>query len=238
MLLSNIHLPKEQQTAYQRWEMAALFSETAPPSAKSEEKNPSLAAEKLSLMLESNRKEAYQKGRQEGWQQGLEEGLQKGFQAGLHQAQEEEAVSERKFLALSSAFQEALRLADEKIANDLLKLALDIAKSMLKTTLCVDTTKIIPIVKDAIHHLPSVQQPARLMLHPGDAITVREHIGEELREEGWHIVEDAHVEAGGCMIETASNQIDASNATRWKRLSKALGQPGEWDDESSDEQAA
>ena len=75
---------------------------------------------------------------------------------------------------------------------------------------------------------PSVQQPARIYLHPDDASTVREHIGEELREGGWHIIEDAQIEAGGCMVETASNQIDASSASRWKRISKALGHPSEW----------
>lgn len=232
--MSNVHLPKEQQTAYQRWEMAALFAENSPSSAKKNEQTTSLASEKLALMLDTTRKEAYQKGRQEG----LDEGLKKGFQIGLQKGQEVAAVSEQKFLTLSAAFQEALRLADEKIANDLLKLALDIAKSMLKTSLSVDTTRIIPIVKDAIHHLPSVQLPARLMLHPDDAIVVKEHIGDELRDEGWHIVEDANVELGGCMVETASNQIDASNATRWKRLSKALGQPSEWDEDLSDSSEA
>jgi flagellar assembly protein FliH len=228
MYMSNTHLPKEQQTAYQRWEMSTLFSDDA-SQAKRTEKAPSPAAEKLASMLETTRKEAYLKGKQDGRQQGYLEGLQKG--------QEVSGAAEQKFLELSASFRESLNQADEKMANDLLKLALDIAKSMIKTTLSVDSTKIIPIVKEAIHYLPSVQQPARIMLHPEDAITVREHIGEELREGGWHIIEDDHVEQGGCMIETASNQIDASNATRWKRISKALGQPGEWGEEVPGEQA-
>jgi flagellar assembly protein FliH len=42
------------------------------------------------------------------------------------------------------------------------------------------------------------------------------------------VVEDANVGRGGCKVDTASNQIDATAAARWQRLSHALGKEVDW----------
>jgi flagellar assembly protein FliH len=36
------------------------------------------------------------------------------------------------------------------------------------------------------------------------------------------------MERGGCRIETASNQIDATIGTRWDRITAALGKDTDW----------
>jgi flagellar assembly protein FliH len=87
---------------------------------------------------------------------------------------------------------------------------------------------ILPVVREAVDYLPTLQQPALLVLHPEDALIVRGSIGHELEKTGWRIVEDANVARGGCRIDTASNQIDAQIASRWQRLAHALGRNVEW----------
>jgi flagellar assembly protein FliH len=87
---------------------------------------------------------------------------------------------------------------------------------------------ILPIVRDAIDVLPSVQQPAMLMLNPDDAAVVRAAIGDDLAKEGWRIAEDPDIERGGCRLDTASNQVDAQVESRWARLTQALGKNVEW----------
>ena len=77
-------------------------------------------------------------------------------------------------------------------------------------------------------YLPSLQQPALLMLHPDDAEIVRAGIGHELDKSGWRIVEDAQLERGGCRVDTASNQIDAQIASRWQRLTASLNADVDW----------
>ncbi|MGH8429807.1 MAG: FliH/SctL family protein, partial [Solimonas sp.] len=47
-------------------------------------------------------------------------------------------------------------------------------------------------------------------------------------QSGWCVVEDAQMERGGCRVETATNQIDASVATRWQRIAAALGKESDW----------
>jgi flagellar assembly protein FliH len=93
--------------------------------------------------------------------------------------------------------------------------------------LAVKPEHVIPIVAEAIHYLPSLQQPALLFLHPEDAVLVKDLMGEELAAGGWRIVEE-QMDRGGCRIETASNQIDAGTATRWQRLMAAFGKNSDW----------
>jgi flagellar assembly protein FliH len=118
--------------------------------------------------------------------------------------------------------------ANDVIADDMLDLALDLAKAMLKTALAVRPELVLPIVGEAIRYLPSLQQPALLFLHPDDAALVKDHMQDELNKAGWRVAEDAHMERGGCRVETASNQIDASTSTRWQRIAAALGKDLDW----------
>ena len=99
---------------------------------------------------------------------------------------------------------------------------------MLKTALNVRPELILPTVSAAIHALPVLQLPASLTLHPEDAALVRKHLGEELAQQGWKIEEDAHLDRGGCRVETRTNQIDATTPTRWQRLGESLSKQLDW----------
>jgi flagellar assembly protein FliH len=125
-------------------------------------------------------------------------------------------------------FNEALEKSDEQIADDVLSLALDIAKSMLKVKLNIDPAAVLPVVMGAIHYLPYVQKPARILVHHEDAQILREYLADEISSQHWQIQEDSNVERGGCLVETGANQIDASNEVRWKRISEALAQHNNW----------
>jgi flagellar assembly protein FliH len=216
--MSNMAIPKEQQTAYQRWEMSSFGQEShsigaaSRPKPKKEEKTDGA----VNRILDEMRKEAYTKG------------MQEGFAVGMAKAREHAATERQQFAQLMESFKNALENADEAIADDVLSLALDIAKSMLKTKLSVDPAAVIPVVVDAIHYLPSVQKPARILVHHEDAHILREYMSEELSSQEWLIQEDSSIERGGCLVETGANQIDATNAVRWKRITEALATRNDW----------
>jgi flagellar assembly protein FliH len=129
---------------------------------------------------------------------------------------------------MAENFAESLRQADQLIANDVLELALHLAKGMLKNALQIKPELILPIVREAIEYLPVLQQPALLILNPEDAPVVREGIAEELDKGGWRVIEDPTIARGGCKVDTASNQIDATVQARWQRLTLALGKDSDW----------
>lgn len=208
-------LSKEKQSPYERWEMAS-FGDDRHKVASTSTASVAKLAEQITAAREQARLEGYAAGLAEGRSTGLQEG--RGI-----------AAEEALFLqSIATAFQEEIAQANELIAQDMLDLALDIAKAMLKTTLEVHPDRIIPIISEAVQYLPTVQQPAILSLNPADADILRQHMGDELSKAGWRVSEDPHIERGGCRVETASNQIDATTPTRWQRITSALGKSSDW----------
>jgi len=92
----------------------------------------------------------------------------------------------------------------------------------------VNPEVVLPVIQDAIRNSPHVQKPATIFVHPEDARLLRDQLGEELSEQAWQIQEDYQIERGGCLVETGENQIDATNAMRWKRITDALAQTNDW----------
>jgi flagellar assembly protein FliH len=210
-------IPKEQQSAYQRWEMNS-FGDERPSAVAKRPVPPALPSEDLIAGI-----------REEARLIGYDEGHAAGYADGLAIGRAEAAQELEHLQSIALTFGNALAAADEAMANDLLELALHLAKGMLRCALDVKPELIIPLVREAIGYLPVLQQPALLQLNPADALIVREAMAEELDKGGWRVVEDAQIGRGGCKIDTASNQIDAQAASRWSRLTAALGKNNvEW----------
>lgn len=236
-------ISKDKLTAYQRWELPS-FGDERPSALKQKAEQAVKTAEQLAAeesarqaeahqhALEAERHAAYQAGLEEGRTAGFEQGKAAGFEQGhvdgLTQGRAE-AVQEREQLQqIAQTFADEVTLASERVAVDVLNLALDLSKAMLKTALTLRPELVIPVVTEAIRYLPTVQQPALLTLHPDDAALVESQLGNELAKAGWRVVEDTQLERGGCRVETASNQIDASTASRWQRIAAALGKDSDW----------
>ena len=216
-------IPKEMQTAYQRWEMNSFDPRPVAAPADDQPEEVTLdpaymlpTVEELAGIREQARVEGY------------DEGHAAGYADALAVGRAEAAAELEQVKSLALTFGAALSQADENIAGDVLELALHLARGMLRTALEVKPELLLPSVREAIGYLPVLQQPAILMLNPQDTALVREAIGEELDKGGWRVVEDASVARGGCKIDTASNQIDAQAASRWQRLSQSLGKNVEW----------
>lgn len=205
---------KDKDAAFQRWEMRS-FGES-----RTNARTASTAAKVSIEEIAQIREQARAKGRAEGMAEGRAEGLAQGRAEAARELENLRSIAEQ--LA-----QEAAR-ADEAVAKDMLDLALDLTRAMLKTSLAVKPELVLPVVGEAIRYLPSLQQPALLHLNPQDAAIVKSQMDDELNKAGWRVVEDVQISRGGCRIETASNQIDATIQTRWQRLVEALGRNSEW----------
>lgn len=215
--MSSTVIPKEQLSAYQRWELASFGDD-----------RPSQSSQQTAAAAAKQAEEEAARLREEARQQGYAQGLEEGRAAGMAQGRAEAAREAARMRQIAENFHSEVTLADETVANDMLDLALDLAKAMLKTSLRVRPELVLPVVGEAIRYLPSVQQPALLVLNPEDVPLVVEHMKDELDKAGWRIAEDPQVERGGCRVETASNQVDANAPVRWQRIADALGKHPDW----------
>lgn len=220
------NIPKEKLTAYERWELASFDPAPPPMPAAPEVSEPlyrgptpeEIAAQEEELA--ARHREAEKLGYAAGYQDGLEQGLNEGRAAATL-----ENGALRELLASLAAEIDGNR---DRLAEELLDLALDIAKAVIKTELEARPALVLPVINEAIHYLPSMQQPATLHVHPDDAEIVRERMADELRQNGWHVSEDGNLTRGGCKVETPSNQIDASLEVRWQRIAAAFGRDLDW----------
>jgi flagellar assembly protein FliH len=71
-----------------------------------------------------------------------------------------------------------------------------------------------------------------LLVHPADAALIRKAAEDDsaLAALPWKIVEDAHIERGGCRLETPTTEVDATLETRWRRVLASLGRDDPWID--------
>lgn len=211
--MSSVIIPKEQLTAFERWELASFD-----PHSGGKHQGGAKKSTKLSTVAE------LENIRQQAHDEGHAQGRDAGYAAGILQARTEAA----QICALLQNLQDALNQVDEQVAQSLLDLSLEVAHKMVGGTLQVKPEVVLKIVGDAISSLPHFNQNAHLVLHPDDAELVRKQMGEQLAHAGWKIFTDAQIQRGGCRVETSHSQVDATTEARWKRVVESIGQDKSW----------
>jgi flagellar assembly protein FliH len=196
--------------AYQRWEPASLNPE-----------------EVIKLTTAEAVEQIHQQAHQEGYDAGFAEGKAAGYRQGQQQA----AAELQQLKQLIDAVHTASQQFSSQLAEDLLALALDLSQQILRQTLSARPERLIPIVRSAMDSLPQQSQHPHLHLNPQDAELVRLHLQNELTSGGWKLIEDQRIARGGCRIETATVEVDATLPSRWHVLGQALGQDLSWIDE-------
>ncbi|HZV54736.1 MAG TPA: flagellar assembly protein FliH, partial [Rhodocyclaceae bacterium] len=121
----------------------------------------------------------------------------------------------------------ALAEFNQQVADELLALAVETARQVVRGEISARPDIILQVVHDALAQLP--HQHAIIYLHPGDAALVRSHMGDALTHAGHRILEEPKLKPGDCMLESGNSQLDASLATRWRRVIQSLGLESAWE---------
>ena len=174
-------------------------------------------------------KQIYEKAYTDGYDRGMIEGHQNALEAGKQTV----ANEQRMLVQLLVSFQKVIDRKNVETAEELLKLSVDIAKAMIRIKLETDPKVCLPVISEAIASLSALQAPLRLSLNPADVEVVNRYMMDDLRDQGWTLVEDATIERGGCIVQTATNTVDATNQSRWRRIAEALGQSNLWQESKS-----
>ncbi len=201
--------PKEQLTAYQRWELN-IFDEAGKTAVD--------AGESADVQLPTA--EQIQRIQQQAYQE--------GFAAGMKDGRAESQAIAQRLQAMLLALHGSLSQFEEAMAQEIMNLALDIARQMVRSALEAEPTLVLAVVREAIESLPQINQNPTLALNPLDAELVRDMLAQEYQSDLWRIVEDPQMERGGCRIETAASEIDANMEGRWNRIVNSLGSDAPW----------
>jgi len=153
-----------------------------------------------------------------------DEAFRQGYRDGQAAGQREVAEEVRRFAALLDSLARPFEELDAVVEDELLQLALALAKQVVRRELRQDPTQIIAIVREAIAVLPVAARDVRVHLHPEDAAIVRQHLAPTENERAWTVVEDPVMMRGGCQVLTPTSRVDARLETRiGKVLSELMG---------------
>lgn len=152
---------------------------------------------------------------------GFEAGRQAGYATG-----EAEAASLRM---LVGHLRELVEDLEQGIANDVLSLALELSKQIVRTSLRVRPDLVMAVIREVSKGFQGLGESPRLILHPADAALMRQTVETDPAGEWpWTIVEDAAIERGGCKFQTGASEVDATLETRWRRVVASLGRDDAW----------
>lgn len=167
----------------------------------------------IERMHEDIRAAAMEEGRHEGHAAGHEQGYAEG------KAQAEAEAT--RLAGLAEQLEESLTGIDHEVAEELMALAIELARQMVRETLAQHPESILDTIRLALQQLP--QGHAHIHLHPDDLALVRKHSGEQLSHSGHRLQEDTKLMRGDCRVDAGGAQVDATLETRWRRVLESLG---------------
>lgn len=235
---------------WRRWEPPALPEHhvAGPDRADSQSSDqlarpqvdPEAQRSELDDLREAARQQGYALGYQEGHAQGLEQGTEAGRQAG-HSAGYEDGKAEglsagqamaqtqaRRFECLADTCAASIHALETETGRQIVELALHIAQKVLQSALNTDPGHIIGLVDEVLRTNTDDQALLTLRLHPDDEATLRPYLESINPLQRWRIVSEPSLERGDCIAETVAGSIDATLATRWKRVTSSLGYDVPW----------
>jgi flagellar assembly protein FliH len=142
------------------------------------------------------------------------EGFQVGLAAGRGQAAAELAEERARLGALLQALAEPLAAVDQQVTDELVGLACDIARQLLRRELATDPGQIVAVVRETLALLPVAERRVTLQLHPDDAELVERVLVKDNDGMPWKIQQDPLLTRGGCRVSTGDSRIDATVESR------------------------
>ncbi|MDB5893936.1 MAG: hypothetical protein JWQ88_1467 [Rhodoferax sp.] len=223
-------IPSEEVGTVAQWQFGTVGNpRLAAPSA---ELAPELEPEEpIQVQLERAWDEGYTAGMAQGSAQATEEGNRR-----LDEFVQNQGVEAARHLASVAIGLEArLKQAEQDIAQQVLALACNLARQVVRRELAIDPQALLPVVREALGMLVMDGKPAVVKLNAEDLALLKAPLREAHPAPGLHWVADAGVARGDCLVESSGTVIDGSLARRWERAVAHLGLVSSW---ASDDSAA
>ena len=170
--------------------------------------------------------------RQEGYAQGFVQGhaqamveAQQRIQAYI-EGQGQQAA--RDIAQLLRSVQDEWDQARQQLAEQILQLAIDIARQVLLRQPRMDAAALQALVQEATRLMEAEVEQVSVHLNPTDFALLQAADSGALTEWSRQLRPDPDVAMHGCVVRTGTRSVDASLATRWQRVVASLGLEQVW----------
>ncbi len=146
-------------------------------------------------------------------QKGYDEGLVKGKLEGVMAGQASLKQQAKDLAQIARQLSKPLVELDDEVVNELVILAMTIARHMVRREIKMNPGEIVAVVREAAALLPSSSRTIKIFLHPEDTVLLKKSLS--ITEQGsWELVDDPVLTRGGCRLATENAKLDASIETR------------------------
>jgi flagellar assembly protein FliH len=164
---------------------------------------------------------------------GLREGVRQGAEAAQQRFAREHAQARAAELArlesrasgIADAFEEQLGALRTGLADEVVELAIELARQTVRRALLTDRGLIVDVAREAMAALIDEHASFSLHLNPADVQEVESALDAALRARSARVVPDPAIAVGGCRIVSSGAEVDATVDTRWRRTLAAIGRP-------------
>lgn len=171
-------------------------------------------------------------------QSGYEAGQAQGYADAMRAAQQARGADLQRLEGLLLDLRGRFDELSSRTADALLDLALDVAAQVLRREVQTRRDAALPVVREALQLVIDAHAHPTVRLAPQDFALVREALQADGRFHGCRFLEDDAIAPGGCRIESPQGEIDATLATRWRRVVQSLGAANPLPDAAPDQGAA
>ena len=192
------------------------------PLEAGERTEPSASA---SASLQAEREQAWA----EGFAQGRAQGEQETRAAMAEPLQQALQANALRMGELLHGMADQLLSSEQKISRQLLELACDIARQVVRQELKVNTRQLRTVIGEALEMIVDDGLPATVRMHPDDLALMKDALIETLGENAPEFAADVTITPGGCLIHTPSMAVDATVEKRWARAVGNLGLSVDWE---------
>ncbi len=159
-----------------------------------------------------------------------EEARKDGYAAGYEEGTARGRIEAMQFHGLVESLENSMTRLDQEVADEILALATELARQMVRQTLVVRPESVADLIREALLQLP--QAHALIHINPEDLAMAKDYLGEQLSHSSHRLIDDPTITRGGVRIEAAGSQIDATVQTRWRRVMDNLSRNIPWDGEA------
>lgn len=155
----------------------------------------------------------------------------RAFERGRVQGQGEGQAAERrvkvehgaKVAPLIDQLRAGFAELQEDGAEALLELAFTIARQVVRREISIQRDALLPVAREAVSGIVEQHAHPRVFVNPNDFAVLRADLEADGLFKGCRFIADARIARGGCRVETAQGEVDATLATRWERVLASLG---------------
>lgn len=213
-------IPREEIDEVASWSFSSMDSNLAPLEAGERDEPGATESENLQAVREQAWAEGYARGREQG-----EQDTRAAMTEPLQQAL---AANALRMGELMHGMADQLLASEQKISRQLLELACDIARQVVRQELKVNTRQLRTVIGEALEMIVDDGLPSTVRMHPDDLALMKDALIETLGENAPEFVADVTITPGGCVIHTPSMAVDATVEKRWARAVGNLGLSVDW----------